>query len=143
MYDMAGVIQGVKRNKQPGEDRITSDMLKDFTDELLPIFHPIIERAALDRVEFVHWKASTAVKLFRGKGSAQAMSGYRCIHLMSVVGNCFRKLARRQVLSGRNTASYHHNTEACHPVESNSDPTCSHYTNNGQLPTKEATTSSS
>ena len=83
-----------KGNKAPGPCGLPEWIWKRYPPASAQAFHSIALKGHLRLAEPIHWKLTNLVTLFKGKGSANQLSGYRGICLLDGAGKINRRLLR-------------------------------------------------
>ena len=88
-----------KPGKQVGEDRLSTDLLKDFSQEMAVPIWMLFCKCARQNIEPAQWKSSLIIEIFKRKGSARDIGSYRCVQVSPILTNIYYRLLRSQIVS--------------------------------------------
>ena len=87
-----------KKNKAPGEDLCSGNVLATFALELMHVYYPLVLKTFMRVQPPIQWKGGMLQELFKGKGSPHSRANFRDVMLASVDGKNVAKYVRNNLL---------------------------------------------
>ena len=97
-WDLAQAISRMKRGKVPGQNGITTELLKCAGDVAATQMVPLIMKCVLHQFEPLSWKGGTLVPLFKGKGRVDCPKAYRSVFISDTTAKAFHSCLRSRLL---------------------------------------------
>ena len=95
---MTNAINGLKKNKAPGPDQITNDMLIQEQNYLVQPMTDCYNNMLKEKEEIPEsWNNADIISIYKGKGDRHSMNNQRGISLTSSVFKCLEKVIGNRI----------------------------------------------
>lgn len=90
-------IKELKRNKAPGIDNITAELIKAGGDTIVNALHVLLNKIYYSETVPEEWSRGIIIPIYKRKGDKMDCNNYRGITLLSIPGKVLSKVIQRRI----------------------------------------------